>query len=244
MACIVCRIWPWYLACYVLQTCVSDLILAIFLNACLLNTPTLFTTWPNKLIAPDNHIMHNSLSQLQGAALIVCSKKCQAVITMIAQKLGNEDAALYRFTHPTPPTPPAKSHPQVAFFNTVVERDPSAKNPSQTASNSHKDSSPSATQKTMQRAGDHKASPKPSSSQSASKPSAGVGSLSHHPRKQTMPPQQYAAGNAKVPIMLAEIKVNTPLHILWYKLSVLPSATDACCSTLLSTKSRAPMQCS
>ena len=117
---------------------------------------------------------------------------------MIAQKLGNEDAALYRFTHPVAqPTPPVT--PQPALSNMVIERDPSP-HPSQHASEAHKPTHHAGAQQSMHRAESQQASK--SSSQVPSQEGLGAGT-----RKQSKPGLQYAAGDAKVPIMLAEIKV-------------------------------------
>lgn len=116
---------------------------------------------------------------------------------MIAQKLGNEDAALYRFTHPTvQPT----ATPPPALSNTVIERNPSlppSHHAAQTASN--------ISTQGLQQSGTQEAfvgSTHPPRQEGGS----GVGA-SHLPRKQSKAGVQYAAGNAKVPIMLAEIKV-------------------------------------
>ena len=133
-------------------------------------------------------------------ASLFCSKKCQAVITMIAQKLGSEDAALYRFTHPAaaPPTPPAT--PQPALSNTVIERDPSLHQP-QHVSGQHRPTSDVTAQHSMQQAERQQA---PVTIPSKEGMSVGT-------RKRSKAGLQYAAGSAKVPIMLAEIKV-CPLH--------------------------------
>lgn len=118
---------------------------------------------------------------------------------MIAQKLGNEDAALYRFTHPAaaPPTPPATPRP--ALSNTVIERDPSL-HPSQHVSSQHRPTSDATAQHSVQQADSQQAPV--GSVQIPSKGGRGVGT-----RKRSKAGLQYAAGNAKVPIMLAEIKV-------------------------------------
>ena len=128
-----------------------------------------------------------------------CSKKCQAVINMIAQKLGNEDAALYRFTHPAAQPTPAAT-PQPALSNTVIERDPSL-HPSQRASGQHSPTSHVSAQRSMPQAESQQAS---QSSSQVSSPGGWVGAGT---RKRSKAGLQYAAGNAKVPIMLAEIKV-------------------------------------
>ena len=115
---------------------------------------------------------------------------------MIAQKLGNEDAALYRFTHPVKPDQPLVPAPKPALSNTVVERDPSQK----------------ASQHPSQLLPSHVAPPEAGPPQAPSQQHQGkvkssVGSASHPPRKRSNAVPQYAAGNAKTPIMLAEIKV-------------------------------------
>ncbi|DBA66827.1 TPA: hypothetical protein ACH3X2_001963 [Trebouxia sp. C0005] len=124
-----------------------------------------------------------------------CSEKCQAVIRMIAQKLGNEDAALYRFTHPVKPDQPLVPAPKPALSDTVVERDPSP-NPSQ-----HPSQLPPSQDAPSQ------AGPLQTPSQQLQDKAKGkMGSASHPPKKGTKAAPQYAAGNAKNPIMLAEIK--------------------------------------
>ena len=139
---------------------------------------------------------------------------------MIAQKLGNEDAALYRFTHPAAlPTPPATPPP--ALSNTVVERDPSLHS-SQRASGLHKFTSHASAQQSVQQAGSQQTSK--SSSHISSQGGVGAGT-----REQSKAGLQYAAGNAKVPIMLAEIKVC--LHsraVLSAKVAVLLCIGRAC----------------
>lgn len=145
---------------------------------------------------------------------------------MVAQKLGNEDAALYRFTHPTLPNPPAKAHPRPALSTTVVERNTSAQGPS---SAPNKVSLPD-TQQTIQKVGERQTSAEAGSSQSTSKQPADVGSPSRQPRKQTKPAEQYAAGNAKVPIMLTEIKVWTASsHLVAYAFRALPTCHLTLC---------------
>lgn len=125
-----------------------------------------------------------------------CSEKCQAVISMIAQKLGNEDAALYRFTHPVKPDQPLVPAPKPALSDTVVERNPSQK----------------ASQHPSQLPPSHDALPQAGALQlplqrPQNEVKGGVGSASHPPRKGSKAAPQYAAGHAKNPIMLAEIKV-------------------------------------
>lgn len=115
---------------------------------------------------------------------------------MIAQKLGNEDAALYRFTHPVKPDQPLVPAPKPALSDTVMERDPL----------------PKASQHPSQLPPPHDAPPQAGPSQTPlqqlqHKLNGGVGSASHPPRKGTKAAPHYAAGNAKTPIMLAEIKV-------------------------------------
>jgi hypothetical protein len=117
---------------------------------------------------------------------------------MIAQKLGNEDAALYRFTHPVKPDQPLVPTPKPALSNTVVERDPLQK----------------ASQHPSQLPPLYVAPPPPQArppqaplQQHQGGVKSSVGSASHPPRKGTNAAPQYAAGNAKTPIMLAEIKV-------------------------------------
>ncbi|KAL0032891.1 hypothetical protein WJX77_005051 [Trebouxia sp. C0004] len=128
-----------------------------------------------------------------------CSEKCQSVISMIAQKLGNEDAALYRFTHPVKPDQPLVPAPKPALSDTVVERNPS----------------PKASQSPSQLPPSHDAPSRAAASQTPSKQPEdkvkdSVGSASHAPRKGSKAAPQYAAGNAKNPIMLAEIKEKDP----------------------------------
>ena len=128
------------------------------------------------------------LHALTSSPAVAYSPKCQAVLAMIAQKLGNEDAALYRFTHPIQPAQPVTPPPPPALSNTVVERDPSG----------------GATKQPLQQ---------PSLSQPPrARPTqplgARLGAPSHPPRKGAKSGPQYAAGNAKTPIMLAEIKVH------------------------------------
>ncbi len=125
-----------------------------------------------------------------------CSEKCQAVISMIAQKLGNEDAALYRFTHPVKPDQPLVPAPKPPLSDTVVERDPlqkASQHPSQFPPSHDAPSKAGASQ--------------PPSQQTQDKVKGSVGNASHLPSKGTKAAPQYAAGNAKNPIMLAEIKV-------------------------------------
>ena len=117
---------------------------------------------------------------------------------MIAQKLGNEDAALYRFTHPVKPDQPLVPAPKPALSDTVVERDPLQK------ASQHRSQLP-LSQEALPQAG----ALQPPLQQSRDKVEGGVGSASHAPRKGTKAAPQYAAGNAKNPIMLAEIKVGT-----------------------------------
>lgn len=136
----------------------------------------------------------------------VCSKKCHAVTSMIAQKLGNEDAALYRFTHPAP-QPPPRATPPPALSNTVIERNPSLP-PSQHAAQPSK----TTTQQGMQQSAPHPAAVGFSQT-SSNEGMAGV-HASDVPRKRSKAGVQYAAGNAKVPIMLAEIKVSLDLRAL------------------------------
>ena len=141
---------------------------------------------------------------------------------MIAQKLGNEDAALYRFTHPAAqPTPSATPLP--ALSNTVVERDPSL-HPSQRASGLHKPTSHAS----AQQAG----SKQQADSQQASKSSSHIpsqGGVGAGTRERSKAGLQYAVGNAKVPIMLAEIKVclHSPA-VLSAKLAALLCIAQAC----------------
>lgn len=124
---------------------------------------------------------------------------------MIAQKLGNEDAALYRFTHPAlQPTPPAGPPP--ALSNTVIERDPSL-HFSQRATGQQDPSSSATSQQRVQQPDTRHASA--ISSENHSKPEISAGA-----RKRSKAGLQYAAGNAKVPIMLAEIKVRRHLWAL------------------------------
>lgn len=138
----------------------------------------------------------------------VCSKKCHAVTSMIAQKLGNEDAALYRFTHPAPQPSPAATPPP-ALSNTVIERNPSLP-PSQHAAQTSK----TTTRQGLQQSAPHQASV--SSSQTPSKEGMVSVAAPDLPRKRSKADVQYAAGNAKVPIMLAEIRVSFRLYQLTY----------------------------
>lgn len=123
---------------------------------------------------------------------------------MIAQRLGNEDAALYRFTHPAaaPPTPPATPRP--ALSNTVIERDPSLHQP-QHVSSQRRPTSDANPQHSVQQA----------ESQQAPVPIPSKERKSVGTRKRSQAGLQYAAGNAKVPIMLAEIKVCPCMHGLY-----------------------------
>ena len=152
---------------------------------------------------------------------LLCSKKCNAVTAMMAQKLGNEDAALYRFTHPPFPTPPATPTRPPALSNTVVERNPSAQSISPTSSQQqhqqqHQQQQQQQQQQDSSASGDKQARPGADRLQAASgvgsqaviKRQVGLGAASHPPRRQAKATQQYAAGSAKIPIMLAEIKVS------------------------------------
>lgn len=125
----------------------------------------------------------------------LCSDNCQAVIAMIAQKLGNEDAALYRFTHPVKPDQPMTAASKPALSNTVVERDPSQKDSQNIPKTETTKPQPSQLQNSQ------------SSVQQSSKGKAGIAGPSHPPRKGSQAGPQYAAGSAKTPIMLAEIQV-------------------------------------
>ncbi len=109
---------------------------------------------------------------------------------MIAQKLGNEDAALYRFTHPVKPEQPMVPAQKPALSDTVVERDPSLKPSHKPSPHVHSQMQPA--QKPLQQSG---------------KGQGSIGGASHPPRKGAIIAPQYAAGSAKTPIMLAEIKV-------------------------------------
>ena len=116
---------------------------------------------------------------------------------MIAEKLGNEDAALYRFTHPVQPAQPVIPAPKPALSDTVLERNPYKRPPQQPS---------------------HLSEPHLTSSQSTVQMSAnsqpGIGGPSHPPRKGSKAAPQYAAGSAKTPIMLAIIKVQQCVQLL------------------------------
>ena len=140
---------------------------------------------------------------------------------MIAQKLGNEDAALYRFTHPVlQPNPPATPPP--ALSNTVVERNPSlpgsqrvtqaSTTPMQTSKTTTETSQSTTTQQGLQQSRPQQAPV--SSAESPSREGTGAAGAPDLPRKQPKAGVQYAAGNAQLPIMLAEIKVSLQSYSL------------------------------
>ncbi|KAL3135542.1 hypothetical protein ABBQ38_006019 [Trebouxia sp. C0009 RCD-2024] len=153
---------------------------------------------PSARYKVEGRVVYNMEDELS----TTCSKKCHAVTSMIAQKLGNEDAALYRFTHPAP-QPPPRATPPPALSNTVIERNPSLP-PSQHAAQPSK----TTTQQGMQQSAPHPAAVGFSQT-SSNEGMAGV-HASDVPRKRSKAGVQYAAGNAKVPIMLAEIKEKDP----------------------------------
>lgn len=146
--------------------------------------------------APHYRIQGRIVYDLEDESKCTCSDKCQAIIAMIAQKLGNEDAALYRFTHPVKPDQPVASAAKPALSNTVVERNPSQKASHQTPLTSE----PQAKASQLQHPD--------SSVQQLGK--VGIVGPSHLPRKGSQAGAHFAAGNAKTPIMLAEIKEKDP----------------------------------
>lgn len=154
-------------------------------------------------------------------SLYVCSPQCQTVIDTIAQKLGNEDAALYRVTHAAQPDPPLTApRAPPALSDTVVEHEPSQ--PLQHSATNGQSSAKPGLQRPAQPV---KATGEPTAdvglqlNQENGAVRSNLHLVSHPPKKGSKAGPLYAAGSSKVPIMLAAIQVSAA-----WKVSCLCSA--------------------